>query len=183
MPNGIDGLNLKSIKDCQPGELVRAPLMGVDWGIITRIPNTAGNDVVVLDKVNGAVSFRDLHDAQEGCCLSYGKDYQLLPEYGGPCQVVNVGGPSFGAGNLIYARVVGQLDATTERYLKADGSYILSLTDFMVRASAIGGIRAAFNNWSIWMKLPSDPDQLTKIFQFGESPLPLPAALDSGGWR
>ena len=166
MSNGIDDLNPKSIRDCQPGELVRAPLMQIDWGIVTRIPNIATNDMVVLDKVKGVVSFQDLHDSQEGCCLSYGKDYQLLPEYGGPLQVVNVGGPDFSAGNLIYARPVGQPGVTTERHLKADAGYRLSLTDFGVRQGGLGGIRAAFKNWSIWMKLPSDPDQLTKIFQF-----------------
>jgi hypothetical protein len=169
MPNGIDSLNLKSIKDCQPGELIRAPLLQADWGIITRLSdNKDERHVVILDKVNGAVSFRDLHSVQDGCCLSYGNDYQLLPEYGGPCQVVNVGAPDFDAEALIYYRPVGQADVTTERYLKADAGYTLSLSDFIARRGALGGIRAAFRNWSIWMKLPSDPHRPTKIFQFEE---------------
>jgi hypothetical protein len=122
-------------------------------------------------------------------CLSYGKEYDLLPEYGGPCEVFDVSGLAVEPGTLLYARPHGPGE-TTNRYLMArtmlvrrravgTGPFLVTQeTERFVTAGPLsglnldqftlggepGGDRAGFKGWSIWMML----HRPMKVFEYGQ---------------
>jgi hypothetical protein len=164
-------LTVKFLEHCESGELVRAFfLQNGQWGIVGyQEANHRRKVVVVISGKNAPFLIEDTENVS--ACLSYGKDYALLPEFGGACEVLSAKGVLNDAATLIYACPVGR-DGTTERYLMATtgkGTRVaFSLDQFKVFGEP-GGNRAIFKQWSIWMMLPLRPDRPTKIFEYGEA--------------
>ena len=185
-------LTMKFLEHCEPGELVRARFgPNVEWGIVAH--RQQEKRVVVISGEN-APWYLDEQGAVLPC-LSYGKEYDLLPEYGGPCEVFDVSSLAVEPGTLLYARPQGPGE-TTDRYLIArmmlvhvrpiggnTGAYLLTTeTKRFVTAGPLsslnldkftlggepGGNRAGFKRWSIWMKLPPGPDHPMKVFEYGQ---------------
>ena len=74
-------LNMKFLEHCEPGELVRAHFgLKVEWGIVA---DRQQQKRVVVISGNNAPWYLDPQGAVLSC-LSYGREYDLLPEYGGP---------------------------------------------------------------------------------------------------
>jgi hypothetical protein len=170
-------LTVKHLEHCEPGELVRASFNeSGQWAIIGHMDGQRVHSAVVISGSEGPffVNAQSFHDLGSHPCLSYGKDYQIVPNHGGPCELSGPshGKPSNKPGTLVYARALTS-GAETERYLIAGGDHratiIMDLQTFRVAApdGGPGGNRADFNGWSIWMALPPRPDPPTKLFQYG----------------
>jgi hypothetical protein len=154
-------MNVKFLEHCKPGDLVRARFgPNVEWGIVgyEGVNSQQQRRVVVISGDNSPWCLNP-EDAVSAC-LSYGREYDLLPEYGGPCEVFNAQGPAFAhAGMLVYA-CPSAGTGTTDSYLiaRATGRFesliFLNLEQFRVIGSEPGGNRAGFKRWSIWMMLP-----------------------------
>ena len=168
-------MNVKFLEHCKPGELVRARFgPNVEWGIVGyEGANSQQQRRVVVISGDNSPWCLNPEDAVSAC-LSYGKEYDLLPEYGGPCEVFNAQGPAFAhAGMLVYA-CPSAGTGTTDSYLiaRATGRFesliFLNLEQFRVIGSEPGGNRAGFKRWSIWMMLPPHPDHPRKVFEYGQ---------------
>ena len=73
-------LNMKFLEHCEPGELVRAHFgLKVEWGIVA---DRLQQKRVVVISGNNAPWYLDPQGAVLSC-LSYGREYDLLPE--SPC--------------------------------------------------------------------------------------------------
>jgi hypothetical protein len=90
--------------------------------------------------------------------LSYGKDFKLVPEYAGPCEIKVP--PEIGAdvaGKLIFAREYVQQEnstALTKQYLAGPSARdSLCLDDFSVKLS-VGTAIAVFKHWKILKPFP-----------------------------
>ena len=162
-------LSTKTLNRCEPGELIR--FFSRDWALVVN-----GGSAIALTGPH-APELRNLGDTP---CLSYGKEFELLPEYGEACEVLDAKKTTIPAGTLIYAQ--GPSGETTERYLLATSEpYLLSaeppfpsrhrwrvdLEKFVIGQGEVEGICAAFKRWSIWAMVPSCPSRPTKIFEFG----------------
>jgi hypothetical protein len=168
-------MNVKFLEHCKPGELVRARFgPNVEWGIVGyEGANSQQQRRVVVISGDNSPWCLNPEDAVSAC-LSYGREYDLLPEYGGPCEVFNAQGPAFAhAGMLVYA-CPSAGTGTTDSYLiaRATGRFesliFLNLEQFRVIGSEPGGNRAGFKRWSIWMMLPPHPDHPRKVFEYGQ---------------
>jgi hypothetical protein len=169
-------LMMKFLEHCAFGELVRARFATTsEWGIVASLAHGfAPKRCVVVISGNDAPRCLSPEDTgRVSACLSYGNAYGLLPEYGGPCDIISAGGLEFtDFGTLIYASPVPK--GSTERYLLARSPghisthFILNLDDFKLTGGQPGGNRAGFKQWSIWMKLPPDPDRPVKLFGHGQ---------------
>lgn len=171
-------LTVKHLEHCEPGELVRAFFSEEgQWAIIGHIDGQRVHSAVVISGSKGPffVKAEGFHDLGSQACLSYGKDYQIVPNYDGPCELtgLGVGTPSNEPGTLVYARALTS-GAETERYLIAGGDHRATITmdlqTFRVTApgGGPGGNRADFKAWSIWMKLPPRFTEPTRLFQHGK---------------
>jgi hypothetical protein len=184
-------LTMKFLEHCEPGELVRARFgPKVEWGIVAD--RQQEKRVVVISGENAPWCLDEQSAVLQ--CLSYGKEYDLLPEYGGPFEVFDGSGGTVEPGTLLYARPDGP-GKTTDRYLIArtmeihfraigKGPYLtttketerfvtagplsgLNLDQFTLEGEP-GGNRAGFKRWSVWMMLPPDPDRPMKVFEHGQ---------------
>ena len=163
-------LTVKFLEHCEPGELIRVSFVpdSGSWGIVGYVQANGGPKKVVVI-ISGANTPRLVNEIEFATnahvvCLSYGKDYLLLPRYDGACEVVSAQGVFAHAPTLIFACPIGI--SSTERYLIGT-SFAFNLEQFNVGGQP-GRNRAGFNHWSIWKKLPSHPDQPTKIFEYGQ---------------
>ena len=165
-------LNMKFLEHCEPGELVRAHFgLKVEWGIVA---DRQQQKRVVVISGNNAPWYLDLQGAVLSC-LSYGREYDLLPEYGGPCVVFTGSFPAIEPGTLVYACPAGGR-GTTDRYLIARATgraasagplISLNLNQFNLGGEP-GDNRAGFKRWSIWMRLPPDPDHPMKVCEYDQ---------------
>lgn len=170
-------IEAKLLEHCEAGELVRGNFSKnkeenvVDWAIVAQ-----DNKVVVLPGKNSPLYVDKSKDFKQQC-LSYGKQFRLLPEYMKP----PIMGPTFQSGTLICAR--SQVDAETSWYLlgaepvkyltspdsPSYGRRYFNISDFGLLTSEPGGLCAAFEDWAIWAWLPTHPNHMTKLYAYPSS--------------
>lgn len=164
-------IELKILKECETGELVRGDFRApdnIDWGIVAQ------DRCVVV--VSGADAPRRLdytaNDRLFGLrCLSYGKQFKVLPDYTAPFTIAD----NFPDGTLICARAL-QGDIQSVWYLSGTRDtpshyWYFNLDDFGAMRAA-ESVRAGFADWAIWAWLPSDPYHLTKLYAHPPKPAP-----------
>jgi hypothetical protein len=163
-------LTTKYLDQCEDGELLR--LENGRWAIAV---NSSRRALVTFSRGH-VPTFIGADDTEaltmrEGSCCSYGKNFRVLPEYAGSCEVWNVSTKiNHAPGGLIYCTPQRQ-GAKTEPFLvvaqKEGSPAFLNLSTF-TPVEEPSGYRARFANWGIWMILPSLPDQPTRLFEYGQ---------------
>jgi hypothetical protein len=149
---------LKEMSLCEAGELMR--LENGDWAIMANGQGAHVKQAVVISSV-AAPSIQN----KMTWCLSYGKDFTLVPDHTGPFEIVANVGPHEG-GELMFAREFGQGHTPiTKRYLAiADHQPLyLRLDDFAIASSANSVSLARFKKWTLLKQFPSFRDPLELV--------------------
>ena len=157
-----DPLKVKLLEFCDLGELV---CVEGRWAIVARGPE--GRCLIFLSGENAPHRI-NVPDGPTRC-LSYGQEFQLLPDYNSECDMVS----PFVRGALYYANRDGRGEFIT-RHLAViahnDGKKMFLRLDDFAFASDVGVPQeaqfASFQHWRLWMNLPPHRDP-TLLYEHG----------------
>jgi hypothetical protein len=139
---------VKLLEHCETGELVRGNFLGkMVWAIVCNRGNEFLN-VVTLTGENAPYAF-NAHSHNQPmvvACLNFGKNFQLIPDYTGPCELRSTEPYKSKVGNLMLAEKDSILVADNSKKMM---TFVHLDTDAFLGEP--GGLLAVFEHWSLWI--------------------------------
>jgi hypothetical protein len=152
----------KWLEHCEQGELIRGQLhRGIEWAIVGASGNQL-NQVVILSGPDSPYLFNAYSLSEMGVlqilCLSYGKDYWVIPNYSGELNRNEAG--AFAILDDEYGIVVGGLPGSDPPVLRH-----FNLKTFRVEGPRGGNI-SYLAGWSIWKDGLTANGEPQKLLEF-----------------